>query len=86
MAIDAPRRDDLQGCAEDLVAFSPGERLVMALQMTEMGLQMRLQRHRREHPDATQDDLDRVAQEWRQARPGAPSGDAAGPFQVRRGG
>lgn len=55
----------------------------MALQMAEMGLQFRLQRHRREHPGATQEDLDRVAREWWQTRSDSLPGDAAGPFRVR---
>lgn len=60
------------------------DRLAVALDLTQAGLELRLQRHRREHPDATPEELDAVAREWWSDRSGAPDGDASGPFRVRR--
>jgi hypothetical protein len=59
-------------------ASSPAEGLRLALELTELGLDLRLQRFRREHPDATEAEVEAVARAWLLDRPGAPLGDAPG--------
>lgn len=49
-----------------------------ALELTELGAQMRAQRHRRENPDASEDEIAEVVRRWMVDRPGAPHGDACG--------
>jgi len=57
--------------------------VALALQLTEVGLELRLQRHRREFPDAGTEELDAIARRWYRVRPGAEHGDVAGPIRVR---
>lgn len=64
-------------------ALSPARRLAIAFELTEFGCEIRLQRHRREHPDATDDELSAVARAWFAERPGAAQGDVAGSVRLR---
>jgi len=50
----------------------------MAVEMVELGAQLRAQRHRREQPDATEDEVRDVVLAWLSERPMAPDGDAVG--------
>ncbi|MGH8958630.1 MAG: hypothetical protein ACRDVK_08130 [Acidimicrobiia bacterium] len=52
--------------------------LKIALDLTELGAELRAQRHRREHPDATEAEVQQVVAEWFAARPNAPEGDGVG--------
>lgn len=52
--------------------------LAVALELLETSVQLRAQRHRREHPEATESEVAAVVQAWLLARPGAPDGDAPG--------
>ena len=57
----------------------------MALELSEAGIAMREQRFRREHPDATESDVDAFMRAWLIDRPGAPDGDAVGrPIEFSR--
>jgi hypothetical protein len=52
--------------------------IAIASELLELAMAMRAQRHRREHPDATDAEVDAVVRAWRLDRPGAPFGDAEG--------
>ncbi|MFW5967651.1 MAG: hypothetical protein ACOCV2_09050 [Persicimonas sp.] len=54
------------------------ERLRMAIDLAESGMQMRLAQLRREHPDASDAEINRRFKEWLLDRPGAEFGDAEG--------
>ena len=53
-------------------------RLRTALDMFEVGLEMQRSRLRREHPDASDEDLVSMVNDWLLTRPGATHGDAVG--------
>jgi Rv0078B-related antitoxin len=52
--------------------------VAIAFDLLETALQMRAQRHRREHPEATEAEIATVVRAWRLQRPGAEFGDTAG--------
>jgi hypothetical protein len=52
--------------------------LRMALDLTELGAQLREQRFRREHPSADETAVRQFMFAWWRERPGAPFGDAEG--------
>jgi hypothetical protein len=52
--------------------------LAVALDLLETSVEFRAQRHRREHPEATESEVASVVQAWLLDRPGAPDGDAPG--------
>lgn len=52
--------------------------LTLAFELAQMGVELRAQRHRREHPEATEAEVDAVVAMWLQHRPGAQHGDAPG--------
>ena len=54
------------------------ERLRTAFELHEAGVDMMRQTLRREHPDASDEDLERMVMLWLQERPGAAFGDAEG--------
>ena len=54
----------------------------VACQLAEFGAAMVAEKHRREHPEATEDEVDAAVGHWWGERPGAPDGDAPG--AVRR--
>ncbi|HEX5495822.1 MAG TPA: hypothetical protein VFX70_14725 [Mycobacteriales bacterium] len=54
------------------------ERLRRALDMFEFGEQMRRARLRRQHPDASDDEIDAKVRVWMLTRPGAALGDSVG--------
>ena len=58
-----------------LVSEERATGLALALQLLDMGLRMQAQRYRREHPDATDGDVEAFVQAWLFDRPGAPNGD-----------
>ena len=53
-------------------------RFRLALDMYEFGERMARSALRRRHPLASDEELAQMLREWRQARPGAPGGDAPG--------
>ncbi len=52
--------------------------MATAIELLEVALLMRAERHRREHPNATDAEVEVVVQAWKVDRPGAPFGDAEG--------
>ena len=52
--------------------------LALALELTSLGAEFRAKRHRREHPEATEDDVEAAVAAWLAHRPGAEFGDAEG--------
>lgn len=56
----------------------PTAGLALALELTDLGVRLREQRYRREHPGATDDAVARFLAGWMAQRPGAPHGDSAG--------
>lgn len=50
----------------------------IAVEMVELGARMRAQRHRRERPDASEDEVRAVVLAWLSDRSMAPDGDAVG--------
>jgi Rv0078B-related antitoxin len=50
----------------------------VALGLLDLALKMRAERHRREHPEASDDEVEAVVQAWLHDRPGAPNGDGPG--------
>jgi hypothetical protein len=55
-----------------------GERLRLALELYEAGEQMMRARLRREHPDASDDEIEARLVAWLRDRPGATYGDGDG--------
>ena len=53
-------------------------RFEVACQLAELGAAMVAERHRREHPDAADDEVAAAVERWWGERPGAPHGDAPG--------
>jgi hypothetical protein len=53
-------------------------RLRTALDLCELGENLRRAQLRREHPDATDEDIEALLIAWLEARPGAEHGDAWG--------
>lgn len=72
--LDLPIMHRIDTVADGRVA----ERVRLALDMYEFGERMARSGLRRRHPGATGEQITRMLAEWRTARPGAPSGDAAG--------
>jgi hypothetical protein len=60
------------------VAVEAEESSGMALELLELALLMSGERHRREFPEATDEEVAHVVQAWKVERPGAPNGDAIG--------
>ena len=54
------------------------ERLEQALELADLAEEMLLLRLRREHPDASPDEIEQMVQAWYLLRPGAEHGDAVG--------
>jgi hypothetical protein len=53
----------------------------LALDLFESGVDLQRCKLRRQHPDATDEDIERALVEWLQARPGAEHGDCPGPLR-----
>lgn len=58
--------------------LSPSEKLVVALDLAEVGYEMMHENLRRRHPDASDDEIQRLLTEWLHDRPGAEHGDGVG--------
>ncbi|GIW40821.1 MAG: hypothetical protein KatS3mg076_1398 [Candidatus Binatia bacterium] len=54
------------------------ERLRVAMELFELGEKMLRQKLRRDHPSATESEIDAKVAEWLERRPGAEHGDAPG--------
>ncbi|MCB1252666.1 MAG: hypothetical protein M9891_00850 [Austwickia sp.] len=63
---------------------TPRERLLMALEMADLGEQMVRSRIRREHPDLEEAGVQEAIARWRRDRPGAPHGDYPGRLAQHR--
>lgn len=60
-------------------------RMERALQLCELSAEIMLQNFRRRHPDADEQTVREMFQQWLLERPGAEHGDASGPhFRVRK--
>ena len=57
---------------------NPKSGMAVAIELLELALLMRAERHRREHPGATEEEVAAVVQAWKVDRPGAPHGDGNG--------
>ena len=57
---------------------SPGDKLRSALELFESGLELMRRNLRRRHPDAAQEELERLLSEWLRTRPGAELGNSPG--------
>ena len=64
-------------------ASTPEERLRIALDLADVGIEMMRTRLRRENPDASDAWLDAAMLRWMHDRPGAPFGDYPGPLSTR---
>ena len=65
-------------------AATPAERLRIALDLHDAGVEMMRQNLRRRHPDVDENEIERLLVAWLHERPGAEQGDAVG--RPRRGG
>jgi hypothetical protein len=59
-------------------SLHPEEKLRLALDMFEAGVDLMRQRLRREHPELAATAIERLVAQWVSTRPGAEHGDAAG--------
>ncbi|MFD4433277.1 hypothetical protein [Nocardia sp. NPDC058497] len=57
---------------------TPAQRLRLALEMSEFGVQIYRTRMRRTYPGASASEIEGMVHSWLLSRPGAPSGDAVG--------
>lgn len=62
---------------------TPQQRLRVAFDLFEVGVQMTRARLRREHPDFTDGQIEAAVIAWLRDRPGAPFGDYPGPASTR---
>ncbi|MEX1365822.1 MAG: hypothetical protein AB1Z98_22025 [Nannocystaceae bacterium] len=62
----------------DARASSPGGRLAIALELADLAVAMVEQKLRREHPEASPQEIDQRVRQWQHTRPGAEHGDAWG--------
>ncbi|QQS01989.1 MAG: hypothetical protein IPK37_06330 [Austwickia sp.] len=65
-------------------ASTPRDRLLMALQMADLGEQMVRARLARDHPELDEHRVRESAARWRRDRPDAPHGDCPGRRSTRR--
>lgn len=56
----------------------PGERIRLALELSELAEAMYRQRLRRDRPELSEQDIDALLDAWRLRRPGAEHGDVQG--------
>lgn len=59
-------------------SLTPAERLRIALDLHDAGVEMMRQNLRRLHPDADEGEIERLLLRWLHERPGAEHGDAQG--------
>ena len=57
-------------------------RFQIACELADFGARMVESRFRREHPEATDDEVSEAVSAWWRHRPGAPNGDAVGPARL----
>jgi hypothetical protein len=57
---------------------TPADRLAMAFELFEFGVEMMAANLRRRHPGATPDEIERLLEDWLAERPGAELGDGPG--------
>lgn len=58
--------------------LTPVEKLHLAFDLFESGRELMRAKLRREHPDATTEEIERLLAQWVSTRPGAEHGDAVG--------
>lgn len=61
-------------CTEVMKQLTPGEKLLAALELQELGLQMKKTQIRRNNPDATAEDIHQLFRNWLLAREPIPDG------------
>jgi len=76
------RFEDLPRVSDSL---TPAERLRVAFELSDAAIVLVRARLRRQHPDATEADLDARVEAWLTERPGAEGGDAVGRPSARFG-
>ena len=57
---------------------TPAERLRIALEMFDEGVELMRRNLSRRHPDSSEEDIERLLVEWLHERPGAEHGDGEG--------
>ncbi len=57
---------------------SPADKLAATADLLEFAIEARRGRFRREHPDASDEDIELLVDAWLQERPGAEHGDGPG--------
>ncbi len=62
---------------------TPAERLRIALDLHDTGVEMMRQNLRRRYPDADEQEIERLLLAWLHERPGAEHGDAIGRLRDR---
>ncbi|WP_153415072.1 hypothetical protein [Nocardia macrotermitis] len=62
---------------------TPAQRLKLALEMSEFGIEMYRTRMRRSFPDASDSEIAEKVSAWLLSRPGAPLGDSVGRPSLR---
>ena len=60
------------------VSNEPATGLALAFELSELGLRIREQRYRREHRNASDEEVETFIRAWLLDRPGAPFGDGPG--------
>lgn len=64
--------------AKETTELTPAEQFRIALELFEEGVRIMEQNLRREHPDATDEEIDERLRAWLAHRPGAEHGDCVG--------
>jgi hypothetical protein len=59
-------------------ALTEAERLRVAIELHELGVSLMRTRLQREHPAASDSEIDAMVRKWLSTRPGAEHGDAVG--------
>ncbi|HSF14534.1 MAG TPA: hypothetical protein VLK65_03165 [Vicinamibacteria bacterium] len=63
---------------EELTALSPAERFRIAMDLFQTGVDLMRQNLKRQHPHATEDQIEELLRAWLRHRPGAEFGDSEG--------
>jgi Rv0078B-related antitoxin len=61
----------------------PAGNLRQAFELFEFGCRMQRESLKRRHPEATEEEVEKMFVAWLHERPGAEHGDASGPFRPR---
>lgn len=72
------QRDEDEGSSRPVDLEAAAERLRVALDLFESGVQLMRQNLRRRHPEWSEEEVAEALQRWLYTRPGAEHGDAVG--------